>query len=405
MKIINISNTDNIIVRAGRVFDGQGLIRKKNVDIMISGGVIREVRTFPGEAPPDPGEGVEVLDLLEFTVLPGLVDCHVHLALDGKDFSRSLELWARKDLLEERIKSDLALTLSRGIVAVRDGGDRENIALAARDELAQGNTPGLRILASGAALGRRGKYGSFLGPGLDGESIPEAVENLARLGVDQVKVLLSGVVSFKNYRRVGPIQFSGDELAGIVRSARGLGIRVMAHASSDEAVRMAVRAGVDSLEHGYFISEESLEDLARTGIPWVPTLAPVANQARGILAGRYTLSDREVIIKTCRRQQKMVKKAMDAGVRIGVGTDAGATGVTHGQGFLDEIFLLEEAGLSRQEILRAATSGGASILGLEKEMGMLRPGMKPYLIAVRGSPLDDLRSLAGVEYMILPSRG
>ncbi len=405
MKIINISNTDNIIVRAGRVFDGRGLIREKNVDIMISGGVIREVRTFAGEAPPDPGEGVEVLDLPEFTVLPGLVDCHVHLALDGKDFSRSLELWARKDLLEERIKSDLALTLSMGIVAVRDGGDRENIALAARDELAQGNTPGLRILASGAALGRRGKYGSFLGPGLDGESIPEAVENLARLGVDQVKVLLSGVVSFKNYRRVGPIQFSGDDLAGIVRSARGLGIRVMAHASSDEAVRMAVRAGVDSLEHGYFISEDSLEAMAGAGIFWVPTLAPVANQVRGSLADRYSPGEREVIERTFRRQQRMVKKASDLGVPIGVGTDAGATGVLHGRGLLDEITLLEEAGLSREEILRAATSGGASVLGLEKEMGMVRPGMRPYLIAVRGNPLEDLSHLANLEYMILPSRG
>jgi len=405
LKIINISNTDNIIVRAGRVFDGRGLIREKNVDIMISGGVIREVRTFAGEAPPDPGEGVEVLDLPEFTVLPGLVDCHVHLALDGKDFSRSLELWARKDLLEERIKSDLALTLSMGIVAVRDGGDRENIALAARDELAQGNTPGLRILASGAALGRRGKYGSFLGPGLDGESIPEAVENLARLGVDQVKVLLSGVVSFKNYRRVGPIQFSGDDLAGIVRSARGLGIRVMAHASSDEAVRMAVRAGVDSLEHGYFISEDSLEAMAGAGIFWVPTLAPVANQVRGSLADRYSPGEREVIERTFRRQQRMVKKASDLGVPIGVGTDAGATGVLHGRGLLDEITLLEEAGLSREEILRAATSGGASVLGLEKEMGMVRPGMRPYLIAVRGNPLEDLSHLANLEYMILPSRG
>ncbi|MCL6610487.1 MAG: amidohydrolase family protein [Peptococcaceae bacterium] len=405
MEIIRISPSGRVTVRAGRVFDGRSLIPGEGTDIVVSGGVIGEVRPSPPDPPPELSGAVKILDLREYTVLPGLVDCHVHLALDGDDFNKSLELWDHKDELAERIVADLERTLAAGIVAVRDGGDRESIGLEARDLAARGVVPGPRILASGAALRKKGRYGSFLGPGLPDGPPADAVEKMARRGVDQIKVLVSGVVSFKNYGRVGPVQFSEGELAGIVSAARRRGLKVMAHASSDEAVRMAVRAGADSLEHGYFISDQSLELLAGAGIPWVPTLAPVASQARGRHAARHSRQDREVIERTCQRQMRMVKKAAGMGIRIGAGTDAGAAGVRHGEGYMDEILLLEEAGLSREEILRAATSSGASILGLEKEMGMVGPGFRPYLIAVRGNPLDDLRHLANVAYMILPSAG
>lgn len=405
MKIISISTGDIITLRAGRVFDGHCVIPGKGVDIVMAGGKIREVRPSTPDISPAPEEGAEVFDLREYTVMPGLIDCHVHLALDGVDFGRSLELWRQDRLLWERVGADLLRTMQRGIVAVRDGGDREGIGLSARDKVARGAVPGPLIKSSGTALGRRGKYGSFLGPGLQGVSIPGAVKDLARRGVDQVKVLVSGMVSFKNYRQVGPLQFEEEELREMVLEAHRLGIRVMAHASSDDAVRTAVRAGVDSLEHGYFVSEDTLKVMASAGIPWIPTLAPVAGQLRAPLKDRYSPGEREVIQRTYLRQQRMVKKASDLGVKIGVGTDAGATGVPHGDGFPDEILLLKEAGLTGEEILRAATSSGSAILGLEKEMGMVRPGLPPYLIAVRGNPVDDLEPLKKVEYMFLPSRG
>lgn len=405
MKIISISAGDKMIIRAGRVFNGHAMIPGRDIDIAVTGGVIREVRPSTREISPAPNEGAEVFDLREYTLMPGLIDCHVHLALDGTDFNRSLDLWRQESPLMERIAADLRKTLSRGIVAVRDGGDREGIGLAVRNEVARGALPGPRILASGTALGRQGKYGAFLGPGLQDEPVRAAVADLARRGVDQIKVLVSGVVSFKNYRQVGPLQFEEEELREIVSGARRRGLRVMAHASSDGAVRMAVRAGVDSLEHGYFISEESLQILAGAGIPWVPTLAPVACQVREPLKNRYSPAELEIIRKTYLRQQRMVKKAADLGVLIGAGTDAGATGVPHGEGLLDELLLLKEAGLSGEEVLRAATSSGASILGLENKMGTLRTGLPPCLIAVRGNPLDDLNVLKNVEFMILPSRG
>lgn len=405
MKTIGISAKDRIILRAGRLFDGHVVVPGECIDIVVEGGVITEIAPCLRGVPPAGPGGPALLDLRDYTLLPGLVDCHVHLALDGKDFQGSLDLWKQKDLLEQRIAGDLARTLSRGIMAVRDGGDREGIGLSVRNSVAMGTMPGPRIKAAGTALGKKGKYGSFLCPGLVGEKPGEAAKELASRGVDHVKVLVSGVVSFRNYRQVGSLQFSMGELEEIVTAAHGCGIRVMAHASSDEAVLMAVRAGVDSLEHGYFLSEQSLELLAKTGIPWIPTLAPVAGQAGERAGDQRSPGENEVIKKTYHRQQRMVKKAAGLGVRIGVGSDAGASGVLHGEGYMEEILLLEEAGLTRAEILRAATSTGAFILGLEKEMGTVRPGLKPLLIAVRGNPLENLNALKNVELMIIPSGG
>jgi len=405
LKLITCFRGGKITLLAGRVFDGQTLLGEQHIEIIISGGTIISVHPPAGESPTPQIQADEILDLREYTVLPGLVDCHVHLALDGRDFSRSLEMWRHKEQLQERIEADLARTMGAGVAAVRDGGDREAVGMMARELAARGVAPGPLVRVAGPALRKKGGYGSFLGPGLKGESPGKAVEDLARLGVDQIKVLVSGVVSFKTYGLVGDLQFSQGELAEIVSAAKAVGLRVMAHASSDQAVRLALRAGVDSLEHGYFVSQESLEELARAGIPWVPTLAPVACQVQGALIDRYSPEKREVINKTLFRQQEMVKRAADLGVRIGVGSDAGAVGVPHGLGLLAEMLCLEEAGLTRTEILRAATAGGAAILGLDREIGSVRPGRRACLIAVRGNPLEDLRLLGDPGYMILPPAG
>lgn len=404
MKVIRIPPGVGMIIRAGRVFDGDAAIGSNNNDILIAGGLIREVRPRPDGGPEAAPEGLQLLDLREYTVMPGLVDCHVHLALDGHDFHSAMTQWRQWDLLMERIRQDLAATLKKGIVAVRDGGDREWIALRARDEINR-ETAWPRIRAAGTALRNPGRYGSFLGPGLNGKEIREAVDDIARRGADHIKVLVSGVVSFKEYRRVGDMHFTPGQLRELVSAARRLGLKVMAHASSDDAVRLALEAGVDSLEHGYFLSRSSLEVMAGKGIPWVPTLAPVALQAREPAKNRYSDRELNVIKETYKRQQRMVKEASDMGVRLGVGTDAGASGVFHGKGYLEELLLLEEAGLAGEQILRAATNAGAAILGLEKEMGMIRPGLPPHIIAVRGNPLEDLKALENVALMILPCRG
>jgi imidazolonepropionase-like amidohydrolase len=225
------------------------------------------------------------------------------------------------------------------------------------------------------------------------------VSRLAAAGARQIKVLVSGIVSFKEYGRVGPIHFSQEELKTIVEEAHSLGLTVMAHANSDQAVTMAASAGVDSLEHGYFISRDSLKMLAELNIPWVPTLIPVAAWSLKPGVRNINPEHRKIAERTYRQHQAMIAEASAMGITLGVGTDSGALGVQHGNGYLKELELYREAGLSPAEILQAATANGARIVGLEQGAGLVLPGSPANLIAVAGNFLKDLKT--GVRLAIL----
>ena len=175
----------------------------------------------------------------------------------------------------------------------------------------------------------------------------------------------------------------------------------MAHASSDEAVSMSIAAGVDTVEHGYFLSHASLEKLAEKQIPWVPTVIPVAAQLHSAGAGSNDRRNRYVIEKTVEQQLEMINQASALGVILGVGTDAGAGGVQHGYGFHQELELYQNAGLTNAQILRCATLNGANILKLG--WGCLQPGCPAAFIAVEGNPLNTLATLKNIKYAFLPS--
>ncbi|MCL6635577.1 MAG: amidohydrolase family protein, partial [Peptococcaceae bacterium] len=302
--------------------------------------------------------------------------------------------------VDRHLAASLKDTLHCGILALRDGGDRRNIGLRAA-RLAGCAAPPF-ILASGRALRKKGGYGSFLGMGLAAPEIAGAVREAAAAGAAQLKVLVSGIVSFREYGRVGPLQFSRAELSRLVREAHALGLKVMAHASSEEGAALAVECGVDSLEHGYFISRDTLARMAERGTAWVPTIIPVAAQSREPLRHNHPPSRLAVIEKTWRRQQLMVAAAHALGVAVGAGTDAGAAGVRHGQSYVEELKLLAGAGLPPAAVIRAATATGARILGLEKQLGTAAPGMPAYLIGVRGNPLADLGLLKNPAAAFIP---
>jgi imidazolonepropionase-like amidohydrolase len=345
----------------------------------------------------------ETIRLPGITLLPGLIDCHIHLAMDGLDLQQVIKEWdERPARTEVRVQDELAAYLQCGIVAVRDGGDRNNIGLEAK-KTAAGCRPGPRIVATGQAIYRYGRYGAFLGPGIrDITEIAGTVRKLAADGADQLKVLVSGLVSFKNFGAVGAPQFTEKELACIVETGHACGLKVMAHASSREAVDISIAAGVDSVEHGYFLSDYSIEEMARRGTAWVPTLAPLGNLLKNKCVP-YPGADLEVIKRTLEIQQRQLMKAAAAGVVLGIGTDAGANMVPHGASYIDELNYLREAGLDQIKILQAATGDGAGIIGLDHVMGTLEPGREPYLIGVKGSPLDSPAPLEDPVFVCLPA--
>lgn len=335
------------------------------------------------------------------TLMPGLVDCHVHFALDSVDFNNSLTRWQEPGQIAKQIDEIAGNLLKSGVLAVRDGGDRGCIGFVARNQVKNG----LIVRASGWDIRRKNMYGSFLGSGVDtvGEA-KEQIKQLVDLGVDQIKLILSGIVSFSRYGKVGPVQFNINELKEIVDTCHSLGKKVMAHASSGEAVVLAAEAGVDSVEHGYFISDRSLELMGEKGIGWVPTIIPVAAQTEDPYRENHGSEGLSVIEKTYRLQMEQVKKAASWGILLGVGTDAGAIGAGHGSSYFRELELYEKAGLSPQDILQAAVIGGAKIIGLDEKWGQIEPGSPAYLIAVKGNPLEDLSALKDIQMIALPQK-
>ena len=394
---MELSSHDYLVINAGTLFTGADLKVKKSVRIHIWDGKVQFIEEKPFsyyERIQQTGKKkCQVIGGDHLTVIPGMIDCHVHLALDGEE--KSLHF-------KDRLKDKMASNLTHGIAAVRDGGDKDGIGLACRDLVNQMELKGPVIMASGKALHKNGAYGSFLGPGVAPGELSKVLKRCIKDGINQVKVIVSGIVSFKEYRKVGKIQFDLEELEYIVRAAGEQGLKVMAHASSDEAVQLCIRAGVHSIEHGYFISEESLQKMAEREIAWVPTVVPVAVQNKRKL-DRST-ADADVIERTYRRQLRMVKLAQQLGVRLGVGTDAGAAGVQHGAAFLQELKLFQEAGLTPEEILMAATRNGAYIVGLEKDLGIIAPGRPAFLAALDSDLFSDLGQLSQIRYIIRPEQ-
>ncbi|MDW7652108.1 MAG: amidohydrolase family protein [Bacillota bacterium] len=327
------------------------------------------------------GRAPQTLDLSSYTLLPALIDCHVHLMLPYNDNEASPALRARN-------------LLHTGVAAVRDAGSQKPWQ----------QIPELTVTHTGYAITKKGYYGENLGIAVDG--LTEAcrlIDTLAARGVSQIKLIASGIFSFSHYGKIGSLPFSEDELSTLVSHAAANGLPVMAHASGDIAVQHCLHAGIRCIEHGYFTSRETLKKMASMGAYWVPTLAPVAAwlENPGLLAS-LSVKQKQVIRLTLNRQQEMVAQAGLLGVRIGAGTDAGAPGVPHGPSLLREMELLFASGLARQDVLKAATSTAAEICGLP-DYGALAAGKKAAILAVSGNPAADLNVLHAPNCLLLPS--
>lgn len=372
MTIKKITDNQQAIILAGSIIDGTGAKPKTRQAIIIDNQKIKKI--IPEQQLTDSTElqNYEKIDLNDYTILPGLIDSHVHLALDGIDFKKVTDEWNSISKTKERVNKELKNTLKNGVVAVRDGGDRAQISFIAKQMVEEKEALGPDIVTTNYALSKKEYYGSFLGPGIESkDEIKAEVTKLHQSNIDQLKVLASGIVSFSEYGKVGAVQFSIDELKHIVNLAHEYDLQVMAHASSEEAVQTCIQAGVDTLEHGYFLSEDSLKELAAKEIPWIPTVVPVANQPND----KDLYSEKELVIikQTYELQLKMIDKAQDLGVKLGIGTDAGAYQVRHGLSYFRELELFNQTSLSPLEIIKIATKNNSEIIELDHKLGSIEP--------------------------------
>ena len=395
MDIISLDN-NKITIFAGRVLAGNDFTPLNNRVITIEKGRITSIKKQEANSFEKGGDFYSFPP--DYTLLPALIDAHIHIGLGqkpsgGDSFARGrVETDCPQCLSDQKLKDELYSFLENGIYAVRDGGDAASFNLAVSNALKSGVLCGPLMVPTGEALRKVKGYGSFLGRGFGGiRDIPHITDCFADAGIGQLKVIVSGIVSFREYGKVGRAPITDEELSFIVNCAHKKNLKVMAHASSAEAVKKAIAAGVDSVEHGYFIEDDSLKQMAERQIFWIPTIIPVATQATRPFDFDKTPQQLDVIKRTYERQMDKLCLAVSEGVPVGVGSDSGASGVRHGHDYHRELLLYQEAGLPAKSILKAAITENASLLSLGG--ATIKKGSCTALIVVKGNPLSDIRAL------------
>ena len=263
--------------------------------------------------------------------MSGLCECHGHIFMDGEDY-KAAKTRHKNGIDENDIRLHLRQLRSAGVVYFRDGGDALGVSLRAR-ELA--GEYGIEYRSPAFAIHKKGRYGSIVGRAYESYSDFEGLlEEVKTRKGDFVKLMLSGIVTFGSYGELSCPSLNGEEIRTLVRLSHEAGFAVMVHVDGDEAVSAAVEAGADSIEHGYFLAEKTVEAMAERDTLWVPTLSAVA-----AFAEREGY-DSTVAAETLRIQQQRVCCALERGVLVCSGSDSGAWGVPHGMGIQTELGLL-----------------------------------------------------------------
>lgn len=377
------------VFRGGRVFDGTGA-PPADADVVVEEGRIVEV---------GPGlDGDEAVDCAGATVLPGLFDCHVHVAVSTLDLLRTANTPFSYRFYEAA--RNLERTLRCGITTVRDAGGAD---LGTKEAVEDGLIPGPRMWISLGMLSQTGGHadgwmvsGNCLPllpshPGIpdtivDGpEEVRRKVRELIRAGADVIKLASSGgVLSPRDDPKHG--HFRDDELEALVAEASAAGLWAMAHAHATDGVKAAVRAGVRSIEHGTYLDDEAIEMMLEAGSYLVPTLAAPTGVLRAADEGANLP---EVMVSKAREvvdaHRESFRRAVDAGVTIAMGTDAAVT--PHGEN-LNELELMAKGGMSSVDVLVATTRTAAELVGVADDLGTLEPGKRADVVVIDGDALD-----------------
>lgn len=400
----------DVVVHAGRLLDGTGAAPREQVSILITDDRITAIE--PGFVTP---VGAEVVDLSRQTVLPGLIDTHVHItmSLHGGDPIRNAvtrdEFMAMADGV-----SDARLTLMAGFTSVRSVGDPTAAVVALKRAIAEGTVPGPRLWVAGTTLGPTGGHGDPANGLLpDMAELPHwsdslidspeqarlAVRRLWRAGVDLIKIMPSGgVMSIGDDPKLQLMD--DDEIRAVVQTAHALGLKVAAHAHGKLAIDHAIMLGVDSIEHGTYADAASYRLFKEHGTYLVPTLlvAERVYEMARTHPEKLNPSTARKAIQVVPVLMANFHRAYDAGVKIAFGTDT--FGVSpHGRN-AEEFALLVKGGLTPMEAILAATRNAADLLGASGDVGSVQAGRYADLIAVDANPLQDVHVLENVIFVM-----
>ncbi|MGO9378823.1 MAG: amidohydrolase family protein [Dissulfurispiraceae bacterium] len=376
----------------GSLIDGSGGRIQERVMVGIKGGVITAISGNNAGKHLPPG----AIDWSDCTLLPGLVDCHVHLFMSGTADPSIRSSQLRYTFNEARpiIVSHLTDQIRHGIVALRDGGDYGGHALRFKSEGMPGMRNHIVINCSGRAWHGPGRYGRLIGRTPENDlSLAQSISSDPD-SPDQIKIVNSGINSLTEFGKETRPQFSLQELMKAVKAAEHLGLKAMVHANGRLPVDAAAQAGCHSIEHGYFMGENNLRLLADRRIYWIPTAYTMKAYSRLVKKGS---GEAHIALKNLDHQLNQIRLAREIGVPMAIGTDCGSLGVHHGDAFSEEMRLFVEAGFTIPEVVRLATVSGAQLLGIDHEIGELKVGSPATFVVLKGNPADMFDSLKSPE--------
>ena len=391
-----------VAIRAGKLIDGKSEKAVENIMIVIEGDKIASV-TAGGSAP----AGVEVIDLSKATVLPGFIDTHTHVLLQGDITAEEYDTQLLKQSIPYRAilaARNAHIALSHGFTAIRDL-ETEGAMYAdvdVKNAIANGEVPGPRMQVATRAMTPTGMY-PLLGyswelkvptgvqyvDGVDGAR--KAVREQAMYGADWIKYYSDRRYHFESDGVLhSMVNFTDEEAKAIVDEAHRIGKKVAAHAIGSDGIAAALRAGVDTIEHGDGLTDALMDEMARRGIYWVPTISVGVYVAPG-RSGNWP--------KMAELQRENFPKAIKKGVKIALGTDAG--------GFdwkaLNEAKEFEyyvQYGMTPLQAIRSGTSTAADLLGWGDKLGTIEAGKWADIVAVSGDPLKDIKELQNVKFVM-----
>jgi imidazolonepropionase-like amidohydrolase len=386
-----------LVIRAGQLIDGNGGAALKDAVVVVKGERIAEVGLAAEvRVPPD----AEVVDASTRTVLPGLIDAHVHVQSDGAPnyAARLMELQGTWAL---RAYANVQKSLAMGFTALRSVSSPHYVDIALRDAINQGIVQGPRIRAAGQGLTATGGHMDLRGFApevqVDGRTgvcdgpweCRRAAREQIKRGADLIKINACVGSSYNLAVDPSSQEMTYEEMAAICEQAHWYNRRVAAHTSGGSGITDALRAGVDSLEHAHWLTDEQLEMMVKQGAFYVPTL--IVNDRGTERVRRENLRQRDWMEKVYVEKWETLARAKKAGVKIAAGTDAGFD-LCHGEN-ASEMELLVKGGFTPMEAIVAATRTAADCLDWLKEIGTLEPGKYADVVVVDGDPLADIRIL------------
>jgi imidazolonepropionase-like amidohydrolase len=400
------------LIRAGRVIVDPGKPALDASTVVVRDGrIVTVVAGHSGGAPADvkPGEPVREIDARTRTVLPGLIDSHVHLSSDPGS------AWWLGAVVSDEYQTlvgvkNAGITVRAGFTTVRDVGSGPQVGFALRDGVRSGLFPGPRILSSGPAISIIGGHGDVTGFRREvltvlaagntctgAEECAAKVREASRAGADLIKITATGGVLSQQARGLDK-HFTQVELNAIVGTAKTLGLRVAAHAHGPRGIEMASIAGVSSIEHGTFADDAGLKAMKANAVYMVPTLMAFTGLRERIGKNIYTPQVEAKAKEALAQLGKAMSAAKRLSVPIAFGTDAGV--FEHGRNAEEFAMMVELGKLSPAEALASATTGAAALLGLSDQIGTLEAGKVADIIAVDGDPLSDPKALERVRFVM-----